>query len=416
MIFSFGTRVILGFFVICVLPGCEPGDKEVTQRNLDQPNTTKLSLLRADIIDDNLEPRLKYGLLPNGFYQPELARDWTPAPPEQQKAWLLSQSRFIYIMAMGYEVASDPRYLDAMELAADYLLDNFAHPNLPGHWLQELDHTGKVTKAGFHAYGHTQALFALSHAYKITGDPRFKAAAFQTWLALAVPSAIAGEHQFYQLEHLNVAMHLFEALLVFYKAIQSPMVFEDLEALAEYIVSHFYSPEGGFFGESLTSDLKLVADGEVRLGHSIEIAFLLSRAVDQGLPSSYLHAANTSVDYVAAIAAKDPRGILPHATNYTAEVTDGNYYWWSQTELLRGLAHFSTRHNRTALQKQYEKTRDAVQHYFLDTEYNGWYSRPDATEKPKGYQWKVGYHVIMMQTELMRLNGASFRSGSEVLL
>lgn len=410
-----GPRLLLSAFALTILLGCDPANNETAEINFDQ-SEQELNALRYDLINDNLEPRLKHGLLPNGFYQPDLARDWTPAPLEQQKASLISQARFIYIMAMGYEVTDDPRYLSALELSAGYLLNHFPNPNLPGHWYSEVAADGTVTNPGFHAYGHAQVVFALSHAFKVTGDTKFKNAAFQTWLALGVPSAIAGKHQFYDLHGLNVAMHLFESLLVFYKATQLQVVYDDLNALGNYIVSHFYSPEGGFFGESLGADLRLKPSGEVRLGHSIEMAFLLSRSVEAGLPPGYLEAANASVDFVVAIAAKNPRGIIPHTTNYSGEVRDATYYWWCQTELLRGLAHFSSRRDRADLLDQYKKSSVLVRKEFLDTEYGGWYANPDEPDKNKGQRWKVGYHVTMMQTELMRLLGASFRSGSEVLL
>jgi len=415
MNFISGFRLIVSAFAFTGLLGCDPGDDATTEISVAQ-SEPELTSLKYDLINDNLEPRLKYGLLPNGFYQPQLARDWTPLPLEQQKASLISQSRFMYIMAMGYEVTSDPRYLSALELSSGYLLEHFLNPHFPGHWYSEVTPDGTVTNPGFHAYGHAHVLLALSHAFKVTGDPKFKEAAFQTWLALGVPSAIAGKNQFYELHGLNVAMHLFESLLVFYKATELPMVYDDLTALGEYIVSHFYSPKGGFFGEGLTADLQLEADGEIRLGHSIEMAFLLSRAVAVGLPSRYLQAANTSVDFVAAIAAKNPQGLIPHTADFNGDVKDPTYYWWPQTELLRALAHFSVQRDRTDLQAQFEKSRALIRKQFLDTEFKGWYGNPDEKGKNKGHQWKVGYHVIMMQTELMRLHGAEFRSGSEVLL
>ena len=82
----------------------------------------------------------------------------------------------------------------------------------------------------FHAYGHAHVIMALSHAFKVSGDSRYLKAAMQTWLALDVPNAIAGKHQLYDLRGLNVSMHMFEALLVLFKATESKLVRSDLEA------------------------------------------------------------------------------------------------------------------------------------------------------------------------------------------
>ena len=146
------------------------------------------------------------------------------------------------------------------------------------------------------------------------------------------------------------------------------------------------------------------------------MAFLLSRAVDAGLPESYLESANASVDFVYRQAEKSPMGIIAHTTDYKGTIRDPEQYWWCQTELLRGLAHFSMHRNRADLTPQFNKTLGEVRKHFIDPVNGGWFKTPDSAELDKGEQWKVGYHVTMMLTELMRLNGVRFRSGSEVLL
>jgi mannose/cellobiose epimerase-like protein (N-acyl-D-glucosamine 2-epimerase family) len=97
-------------------------------------------------------------------------------------------------------------------------------------------------------------------------------------------------------------------------------------------------------------------------------------------------------------------------------VRDPEYYWWSQTELLRGLAHFVWNRERTDLESQFYLTFSSVKQKFIDTQYGGWFKTPNAKEQGKGQEWKVGYHVTMMLTELMRLQGMEFQSGSELLL
>ena len=58
----------------------------------------------------------------------------------------------------------------------------------------------------------------------------------------------------------------------------------------------------------------------------------------------------------------------------------------------------------------------SVRDLYVDPVHGGWYKSPGAKGKNKGDDWKVGYHVTMMATEIMRLNGMQFRSGQEVLL
>ncbi len=414
MTITYKIFLLIAAVAFLAVPGCD-SDNSGTRESTPAGDAPSIDWLKQNLIKGNVEPRLVHGLLPSGFYQPSLKNDWTPKL--QQNASLISQTRFIYIMAMGYEVTGDKRYLMAMTQAADYLLGHFADPKLPGQWYREVQPDGSVSNTHFHAYGYAQVIFALSHAYKITRNSKYLDAAMGTWLELDIPDAVKGANKSYDLRGLNVAMHIFESIIALYKVTDhSKMVIQDLNTLAEYIVSHFYDPERGVFVEDLTPKLEREQNGEIRLGHAIEIAFLLSRAVDAGLPASYLKPANASVDFVTRQAAKNPDGLIPHTTDYAGRTRDPEKYWWCQTELLRGLAHFSMHRNRTDLIAQFNQTFIGVQKHFIDPSNGGWFKKSDGAELDKGEQWKDGYHVTMMLTELMRLKGMKFLSGNEVLL
>ena len=405
-------RLIVALALLAVM-GCDSSTGSAEEK-VSRHAASGIDWLKENLIRGTAEPRLRNGLLPSGFYQPNLGADWTPVPP--QTATLISQSRVIYVMAMAYEVSGDARYLDAMKRAAEYLLVHFADPRAPGRWVRAVSLDGKAVSGAFHAYGHAHVIFALAHAFKVLKDSRYLDAAMHTWLALDVPGAIAGKNNVYEMRGLNVAMHTFEALLVLYKATDSTLVRSDLRALGDHIVARFFDPQRGYFAEGLTPDLTREPGGEVRLGHSIEMAFLLSRAVDAGLPHVYLEPANAAVSFVARIAARDARGIIPHTVDYAGNVRDAEYYWWCQTELLRGLAQFSMQRGRDDLRAQFEKTLKTVRGLYVDPVDGSWYGKPQAKDQNRGHEWKVGYHVGMMATEVMRLNGMGFRSGREVLL
>ena len=414
MTITYRISLLIAAAVIFSASGCDSGNGD-TRKNNFVSDFPSIDWLRHNLIVGNVEPRLANGLLPDGFYQPLLKHDWSPKP--QQKASLISQTRFIYVMAMGYEVTSDKRYLTAMTRAADYLLGHFSDTDIQGQWYREVLPDGHVSNSGFHAYGYAQVIFSLSHAYKITRNSKYLDAAMNTWLELDIPGAINGTNKYYDLRGLNVAMHIFESLIALYKVTDhSKLIGQDLNALAKYIVDHFYDPRLGVFVEDLTPTLERATDGEIRLGHAIEIAFLFSRAVDAGLPASYLKPANASVDFVSRQAAKNPEGLIPHTTDYQGKTRDPEEYWWCQTELLRGLAHYSMHRNRIDLTAQFNKTFIGVQKHFIDPANDGWFKSPDGTKLDKGEQWKDGYHVTMMLTELMRLKGMNFLSGNEVLM
>ena len=398
---------------LLAIAGCDSG----TGRGADARSgrsPASAEWLKANLISGNVEPRLKNGLLPSGFYQPNLGPDWTPA--SAQTATLISQTRAIYVMAMGYEITGDPKCLDAMKRAADFLLASFGNPRLPGRWARAVSTDGKALSVDFHAYGHAHAIFALAHAAKVSGESRYLDAAMHTWLAIDVPAVVAGRNRLYDLQGLNIAMHMFEAVFVLFRATGSKLVLGDAKALGDFIVTHCFDRQRGYFAEWLTPERAHKPNGEVCPAHSIQMSFLLSRAVDAGLPETYLEPASASAAYVARIAARDGRGLLPHTVDYAGTVRDGAQHWWCQTELLRGLAHFGIRRASGELRAQFERSLRSVRDLFVDPRNGGWYPMPNATERDKGHEWKVGYHVAMMVTEVMRLHGMRFRSGSEVLL
>jgi N-acylglucosamine 2-epimerase (GlcNAc 2-epimerase) len=126
------------------------------------------SWYRKQLIDGEVKPRLQYGLAPNGFYRPYLARDWQPK--REQQGTLISQTRAIYVMAAGYEVTGERVYYDAMIKAADFLLENYADKKVPGRWVNLVGPDGKVLATQFHAHGYAHVIFALTHASRVKGQ------------------------------------------------------------------------------------------------------------------------------------------------------------------------------------------------------------------------------------------------------
>jgi mannose/cellobiose epimerase-like protein (N-acyl-D-glucosamine 2-epimerase family) len=120
------------------------------------------------------------------------------------------------------------------------------------------------------------------------------------------------------------------------------------------------------------------------------MAFLLSRGVDAGLSDTYLDACQASVSAVAKIASLDPNGFIPHSFDLKGQVADSEYVWWSQAELLRGLAHFVVHRGRTDLDPVLNRSLASVRAHFIDPVHGGWYPKPDAQKGDKGGEWNAG--------------------------
>jgi mannose/cellobiose epimerase-like protein (N-acyl-D-glucosamine 2-epimerase family) len=292
----------------------------------------------------------------------------------------------------------------------------FADPQTPGRWFRQVSAGYEPLNTGFHAYGHTHALFALAHAYHVTGEQAYLDAAMQTFEQLDLSRAIAGRNPDFGLRRFNVGIHAFESLLVLYRVTGDERVRRQASRLAVYLVDGFQDPGSGGFVEQLTVDGKRPGDAEVRPGHAALFAFLLSRAADVGIAPQLLPAAERAMAFIAAALPERPQTIVPLAVDLAGNTVDSRRFWWCQAEVLRGLAHFAVARGREDFGELYDRLFIKVVGAFVDPVHRGWYPRPRDYDGDKGSAWQVGYHEAMLHTELLRLERTVFRAGKEPLL
>src|ERR1039458_8829783 len=77
--------------------------------------------VKETLVGGLLDYWLKASVMPSGFIQENLDRDWKPWGT-QREASLNGQGRQLYCMAMGYELTRRQDYLDAMHNCAGFLL------------------------------------------------------------------------------------------------------------------------------------------------------------------------------------------------------------------------------------------------------------------------------------------------------
>jgi mannose/cellobiose epimerase-like protein (N-acyl-D-glucosamine 2-epimerase family) len=378
---------------------------------------------RRSLVQDNLAHWLAAAPTENGFYRATLDRQWRPA--EKQTGTLVSQCRLLFVLASGYEVTGDEAYLQAVRKGADFLLDHFRDGEYAG-WFWSVDPEGKVLDPSKSSYGHAFVIFGLGHAYRATGDQRYKSAALDTWTT--VKTSLRDQHgglrnsttrDFGQVRGGNTQnpiMHTFEALLALHQATRSEEIYADMTELAEFVFGRLYQPEGGYLPEGYDADWKPLAidrRGYVDVGHQFEWAYLLSRAVDAGLDRGYLDIGNRLIDYgMKSGYDRANGGIFPRG-NYQGGLLDGQGKgWWEQCELLRALMHYAALRGREDLWPAFDQSLAFVKRYFIDPDYGGWYGGYDPANFPpagrradKASTWKVGYHDTGMYLEALRLSG-----------
>lgn len=143
----------------------------------------------------------------------------------------------------------------------------------------------------------------------------------------------------------------------------------------------------GFLHEYLgagMSGMEPKPDGEIRLGHNAETAFLFSRAVDAGFPQKYLLAANRALDFVVKYGINRVNGSLLHELKQDGSVRDASLYWRCQTELFRALAHSIHHRDRRDFQPADERALSYVRAQFIDPVHGGWCSRAGRPDLPEG--------------------------------
>jgi mannobiose 2-epimerase len=356
---------------------------------------------------------------PTGFFQPSLDRQWRPEG--RQVATLVSQSRLIFVMATGYELTGDRAYLEAARKGGEFLLAHFRDRKYGG-WFYSVSPEGTVLDSSKDSYGHAFVIFGLSHAAQVTGDDRFRREALATWAEMKgrlrdragfiKPKTTRDFSESRGTNSQNPMMHLFEALLALHDLTGSPAVFDDAQSLAHGIFAKLFQDEGGYLPELYDSAWKPLSGargGRIELGHQFEWAFLLSHAVERGVPAHYLQIGGRLLDYGMRNAYDSGDGGIFSRSDHNGMVSSRSKGWWEQCEFLRALMHYATLRGREDLWPPFDKSLRFVQRYFIDPEFGGWYSAYDSNTEAKtrriykGSPWMVGYHVTGMYLEALRL-------------
>lgn len=308
-------------------------------------------------------------------------RNWRPA--NQGYGELTLHSRVVYSMLVGYEATGDARYLEAAKRGTDFLLESF-HDPLNGGFFAFVDARGKMVNPSKGAYGHAFALLALSHAARVTGDPKYKAAALQAWqdirrglrepgggLRNSAPRDFAvsapGKHT------QNPVMHMFEALLALYDATGDQEVLADTREMGDFVLNQLLVglPDGGaYIPEWYDEQWKPLTDrdGYTDLGHQFEWSHLLRSAEKRGLPPVYSGVADRLLKFAVATGYDEQAGGAFYRQSTSGKV-DRNKYWWQQAEAMKAFLAVA---DRPEMARRYHDTLELVDKEFIDRENGGW--------------------------------------------
>ncbi len=332
-------------------------------------------------LDTHLARWLAVAPTPSGLLRAQFDRNWQPA--NQASGDLTLHSRLVYTMLVGYEATGDARYLEVAKRGADFLLTSFRDP-IHGGFFQAVDAGGKPVSMAKNSYGHAFALLALSHAARVTGEPKYKEAALSAWqdirrnlrepgggLRGAVPRDFASKQEGKHSQ--NPLMHMFEALLALIDATGDQQVVADARELGDFVLNRLMVglPDGGaYIPEWYDEQWKPLAgdDGFIDLGHQFEWSHVLRSAESRGLPPVYAGVADRLLKFAVAKGYDEQDGGIFNRMSASGHV-DRSKFWWQQAE---GMKAFLAVAQRPDMARRYHETLELVDKEIIDRDNGGW--------------------------------------------
>lgn len=380
--------------------------------------------VKKSLVNDLLDYWLKASVMPNGFIEENLDRQWK-LYGTQREASLNGQGRQLYTMVIGLEVSEDKRYLDAVIKGADFLMK--MHDDKYGGYYNrvspDLQTVIDDTKTSFTSF----VIFSLAHAARVTKDPRYANAALNAFREVrdkmrdgpffrnsmtrdfsgpARPRAARGHGQ---------DVHQFEALLALYDATRSKEVWAEITAEMA-AMEKFFNRELGYYPESYDESWKPLGTNK---GHLFEWASLFSRAVELGADPKFIELGSRTIDFALKTAYNNEIGGVVGATGKTSRHGPNAMLWWPQCELLKATAHYAILRGRSDLWPYYHKTLDLVKKEYLDTQYGGWFEAYDPGSPRQGEpafvkgavdgpEWGA-YHQTSMFYDIWRITDPNYK-------
>ena len=407
--------------------------------------------IRKSLVNDLLDHWVKASIMPNGFIQENLDRQWQPWG-DQREASLNGQGRVLYTFAIGFEVSGgDKRYADAITKCADFLLK--MHDDQNGGYFNRTTPDLKViddSKGGFQSF----AIFSLAQAARVTKNQAYAKAAMDVFHELKAkmsdgpfisgnfkrdfsgpaprpafggpggPGAPAGAPNgatarggFGAPGGHRLDVHMFEALLGLYEATHSPEVWQTITAELD-MMAKLYDYDQGYLSESYDADWKKTGNPNANPGHLFEWASLLSHAVELGADPKFIQLGSRNLD----MGLKSYNKAVGGLGGVNAAGEPANMLWWPQCEVIKATAHYATLRGRTDLWPYYQQTLDFVKKTYLDTQYGGWFEGyiPGKSREALGDRAYIKgavdgpelspYHMTSMFYDLWRISDPKYKA------
>lgn len=382
----------------------------------------------------------------NGFFNVDLDRQWRQK--RMQTSTIIAQSRAIYMNVEAYRAAGPEegqRFLEVINTGIDFMLSEFRDPKEGGfYW--DVSRRGTVGDSLKQGYGNVHPIFALAQAYAVTQNPAHLEAALQQLEVFETrfldPNYECAIHPGFNrdfteilgVNNVDVFTHFFEALLSLHDVTegeQQTHIDDLLVRCGDFLVNTLYHDQEGFtdlgyvaynYDENwqpaqlaYTREMQWSGALHATTGHNIELAYLLSRAVERGFDPEWLDTAYKLIKFCEEYAIEATYGgMIYEITDYLGQPLEGNpdndlFVWWAQFETARAFMHFAVVRDIESYQDSFKKIERFIHADLTDQEYGGEYQNLSISRDlavvgdDKGNVWKVNYHYSMFFAEALRL-------------
>lgn len=416
-----------------------------TQKFLDVAAYKKLLIHQVDLFDGGLDGQSGMGAFDQnftGWFNVNLGRNWSQGITGSVTA--VAQARAIFMNVQAYRASHDQKYLKIANLGIDFMLAHFWDKKYGGfYW--EVGRDGEARSRSKQGYGNVHALMVLADAYGATKNIAHLRAAMNQLGIIGkyfkdqkFPGAVfpGFRYDFSEVEGVNnvdTFTHYFEALLALHDVTQGANLERVKRLLLEagnFLISHLYTDQTGFTDRGYvaynldknwkpsqlpyTRGTQWSGAMHSTPGHCIELAYLLSRAVERGFDPGWLTTAAKLQRFTEDYAINpETGGMLYETLDYDGKPLLGNpdnayYIWWAQAEVARAMLHFSVVRNQDRAQA-FKRAEKLILEHFLDPEFGGWFQQVRADtlafgDPTKGNVWTMNYHETMFYAEILRLN------------
>ncbi len=353
---------------------------------------------------EDTERSLKTAVHPSGF----LGRVGTPAArqgaavpgrsrsPGMGAGSPTSLGRNMTALSFGFDLTRQPEIKEVLRKAAGFMMRHMWDHEYGGLYQGVDPADGKVVNDRKESYGMAAAILGMARAAEVTGEEEHRDAALNIWAGMK--KGLQDGHGFFKRDTSrdfkvagtgkntqNPLMHLFEGLLGLYDTTKSTEVMREAQDLADRVLARLMQPPG-YIPELYDAEWRPIPagppgqrepdggpldiynayseaaqTGHVEVGHCIEWAYFLSRAVERGFPDSYLAPAERLIEFVLKVGVDAETGGIYGYTDYNGNRTQASATsGWQIQEFVRMAAHWAVLRGRQDLWEPYDRAVAAI--------------------------------------------------------